>query len=698
MFAPEVKTADRFPKVDRAAWRRAAENDLGGASFERRLVSRTYDGLEVQPLYDEGHRAGVPGSGWSGLMPMTRGARAAGTAWRGWELRQERAECDPARANACVREDLEGGVDSLVIRLDACARAGLDPTDPGGAALAARDGVCVSDADGLDRVLEGAHLGMIEVSLESGAAFVAAAGVLAALWERRGVTPEAARGAFQADPLAVLAREGQLAMPLGEALRDMAALARWTASRYPNVRAVRVGTAAYHHAGATSAQDLAFSMATALEYLRAMTGAGMSVDEASGQVLFGYAVGTQVFLGIAKLRAARRLWARVVEACGGSIEARRMCAYVRPSRRVMTTRDPWVNVLRNTACVAAAGLGGADAVMSAAFDAPLGEPSELGRRLARNTGHVLMEECGLHRVCDAVGGSYYVESLTDDLCDKAWALLREIEGRGGMAASLRDGWVGAAIDRVRAKREESISTRREVIVGVSDFPELSGRGVEPAPVDREGVVRRAQERLARGVAPMPVGANRVEWALDAARRGAAIGSMFAGLYASRSGETIPRAVSVHPYAEAFERLRDASDEHLRQCGVRPVVSLVVLGSSAKRLARENYCRNLFEAGGFEVIGGEPAAAEGTAETALASFQRFPAAVAVICGPDESYGVGVPVVAPGLHRLGARRVVLAGNPGAQERAFRDAGVDTFVFVRCDVVSVLRDLLFEEGVRA
>src|SRR5262249_37771197 len=246
------------------------------------------------------------------------------------------------------------------------------------------------------------------------------------LWRRRGVPLDQARGAFNADPLAVLARDGQLPMSPATTLAQMANLAAWTAKHYPNVTAVRVGTAPYHHAGATAAQDLAFGMATAVEYLRAMTQAGLSVDVAAGQILFSISLGTHHFLALAKLRAARRLWARVVQACGGSPAAGAMCIHARVSKRVLTLRDPYVNLLRNTAACYAAALGGADAITSVPFDAVAGPPDSFSRRIARNTSLILQEEAHLHRVIDPAGGSSYLEWLTNQVAKHAWHIFQEI--------------------------------------------------------------------------------------------------------------------------------------------------------------------------------------------------------------------------------------------------------------------------------
>ena len=738
-FSENLDLAALFPAPSHAAWRALVDADLKGAPFEKKLVARLYEGLDVQPLYTAADSPHPEGGGYSGLTPFTRAARPLGTALAGWDIRQERAEADPAALNAALKDDLAGGVTSTVLRLDAAARAGLDPTDPRGEPLAARDGSALYTASDLDRALDGVYLNMIGVALEAGAAFAPAAAMLAALWDRRGLKPDECTGAFQADPLAVLARDGQLPYSTAHGLRLLADLAAWTSTRYPRVAAVRVGTAAYHHAGCTATQDLAFAMATALEYLRAMTAAGLSLAAAAKQIQFSFAVGTNFFLAVAKLRAARRLWASVIETCaangGGSggresgralppegspDDPRRMWMFVRPSKRVMTTRDPWVNILRNTVCVFAAGLAGADAVASTPFDATLGEPSPLARRLARNTHHLLMEEARAHRLCDPAGGSYYVERLTEDLAQQAWPILQSIERRGGMAASIADGHIAREIVAAAEPRLKNLATRRDVVVGVSDFPNLAEQLPTPAPIDRPAIIAAAKSRLAASSradssgAGFPARPGQTESGgagfparppstpsdtslaahlLAAARAGTSITHLAAAAFADDTAPATAPAVHVHPFAEPFERLREASDRYAHECGRRPRVLIATFGPVAQHLARVNFCRNLFEAGGFDV---RSAPADDPARPIGPILADADARFAVICGPDAAYPTLVPDLAPALHRAGAARVILAGNPGASESAYRAAGVDRFVFVKCDVVALLADLLAEEGV--
>jgi len=708
MLDPEFSLGDDFPPASYDEWRALAEADLEGASFEQKLVTHTYEGIDIQPVYTRRDRPGEDDpNGFPGLPPFVRGSRPLGAVRTGWDLRPEHAHPDPAVTNLAILDDLQGGATSLLLRLDVAARNGLDPDDPAAAELAGRDGLMAYDAADLGMALANVHLDLVGVTMEAGAAFLPAAAMLVALWRRQGGTSDQARGAFNADPLAVLARDGQLPVPAEAALTLMANLAAWTAQNYPQVTAVRVGTAPYHHAGATAAQDVGFGMATAVEYLRAMTSgvnpaARLDVDTAARQILFGISLGTHHFLAIAKLRAARRLWARVVEACGGSPDARAMRVHARVSKRVLTLRDPYVNLLRNTVACFAAGIGGAEAITSVPFDAVAGPPDALSRRIARNTVLVLQEEARLHRVIDPPGGSWYLDWLTDQVANKAWGIFQEVERGGGMLRAIQSGWVAKQIDSAFAPRARNLARRKEGITGVSEFPNVGEAPVvRPAP-DRISLRAEATRRLASARRGNPaLTALAADWrdagpttatVVEAAEQGASIGQLARALGFHAEPTVIP-PLSPHPFAEPFEELRAASDSWQAVHGKRPRVFLANMGSAAHHTARATYAKNFFEAGGFEVIGNNGFRA---AAAATKAFTDSGASVAVICSSDKLYPEVVPEVAPNLKAAGARTVVLAGNPGANEPAWRGAGVDRFIFIKCDVLATLREMLREEGV--
>ncbi|GHG78103.1 methylmalonyl-CoA mutase small subunit [Streptomyces griseocarneus] len=614
--------AAEFPDATREQWQRLVEGVLSragtaaeGPAAEDALATALQDGLATRPLYTADDAGGAPGL--PGFPPFVRGGRTAGTAIDGWDVRQHHGDPDPRRANEAVLADLENGVTSLWLTVGS---AGLP-------------------ADALPAALDGVYLDLAPVVLDAGAEFETAARHLLALHDERGLPRGAARGNLGADPLGVLARTGGADDPAGP-LAAAARLAVTCAADRPGIRAVTVDALPYHEAGASPAQELGCSLATGVAYLRALTDAGLSVDEACAQLEFRYAATADQFLTIATLRAARRLWARVAEVSGarGPAAAQRQHAVTSPV--MMTRRDPWVNMLRTTLACLGAGVGGADAVTVLPFDEALGLPDAFARRIARNTSSILLEESHLARVVDPAGGSWYVERLTDELAHAAWAWFQEIERAGGQAAALRSGLVAERLAATWQSRSADLATRREPITGVSEFPHLGERPLhrEPAPAAPAG-------------------------GLPKVRRD-----------------------------EAYEALRARSDAHLAATGTRPRVLLATLGPAAAHTARATFAANLFRAGGIE-----PLAEPVTAETAAAALAGSGATLVCLCSSDALYADQADAVAAALKAAGAGRVLLAGRPaGEQREAHRRAGVDEFVFAGCDAVAVLSSALDQMGV--
>ncbi|MEU3657680.1 methylmalonyl-CoA mutase subunit beta [Streptomyces sp. NPDC032161] len=603
-----------FPRATHEQWQRLVEGvlrkagrDLTGAQAEEALSTTIEEGLTTGPLYTA--RDIAPAPGYPGFAPYVRGGRPEGNAVDGWDVRQRHAVPDPAETRQAVLADLENGVTSLWLAVGGTA----------GVPVAA-----------LGEALDGVYLDLAPIVLDAGAEVEQAARALLGLYQERGVSRTAARGNLGADPLGLSARTGDEAAGMGGA----ADLARLCHENYPNVRSLTVDALPYHEAGASAAQELGCSLATGVAYLRCLTEAGLSAEAACGQLEFRYAATADQFLTIAKLRAARRLWARVAEVCGTpGAGAQRQHAVTSPV--MMTRRDPWVNMLRTTVATLAAGVGGADAVTVLPFDHRLGLPDAFARRIARNTSVILLEESHLGRVIDPAGGSWYVERLTDDLARAAWAFFQELERAGGQRAALRSGLVHDRLASTWEARSGALARRSEPVTGVSEFPNLAEKPVDrrPAPEEKGGGLPRVRRD------------------------------------------------------EAYEVLRARSDAHLATTGARPRVFLAALGPAAAHTARATFAAHLFQAGGVEPVH-DPTSVD--ASTAAAAFVRSGAAVACLCSSDALYEEQAEAVARALASAGARRVFLAGRPGTY------AGVDAYVSAGCDVVAVLSSVLDHMGV--
>lgn len=705
--AKEFQPSSDFPAVDHATWVKLVEGEIKDAPFARRMTSHLYEGIELEPLFtEESFPTTRDPAGFPGAAPYTRGAQALGNTLVGWDIRQEHAHPDPAVANAQILEDLNEGVTSIDLRLDGAGALGLDADDPAAAAITGRGGVSLSCGADFDRLLDGVKLGIAGLYFDPGGAFLPAASQYVAAAARSGVTPADLLGGFNADPLKVLMRDGALPMPLDAALQQMADLAHWTARNAPHMTAVEVSTTPYHNAGASAVADVAFALATATDYLRTLTGSGLSIDDAARQITFSMALGCRFYLATAKIRAARRLWADIVAACGGGAGAQKMTLRVSTGRRVLTTRDQTLNILRNTVACYAGAIGVADAITTTPFDAPTGLPTEDARRNARNTHHILMEECHLAQVIDPAGGSWYMEWYTDAVAKHAWAMFQQIEAQGGMLAAAQSGWVAAQIKPTEAAREKDVGTRKMEVVGISEHAILIENDADQEQPDFPALAAAAGQRLqawrTAHAAPPALAAlsgaksgdgSLTAAAITAAGAGATLGQIAKALLPPGAAPATATPLAVHPYDAAFEALRDAATAFAGKTGHRPRVYLAGIGSIAEQAARKGYAGDFFTAGGFDVVAAEM---KFDAAAAVAAFTASGAKIAAVCSTDKQYAAVLAELAPKLKAAGARNIVLAGNPGASEAAWRALGIDNFIYIHCDVVGILWSLLHAEGV--
>lgn len=682
----EFKIENEFPSTTYDQWRSLVERDLKGAPFEKKLVTRTYEGIDIQPLYTA-----------TTVKEMRDYHRPAGPTASLTVLCQEYVHPDPHETNRQILQDVSGGAGGIHLRLDAPARRGQSPSASAEAQNSAAGGVVVYSLQDLANCLQDVSFDKLWVSLDAGAAFLPAAALLVALWQQRGIDLSTVQGAFNADPLAYLVEQGQLPTSADEGLALQADLARWTVQNCPHVHAVGVNTSVYHNGGASAAQDLAYSLATAAAYLRNLTAAGLSIDQAATQLQFRIELGTQHFLAIAKLRAARRLWSRLLEACGASAQAATMRIHSRTSNRVLTRRDPYVNILRNTTATFAGLVGGADAVTSVPFDTLVRLPEDASRRLARNTVLILQQEAHVQKVIDPAGGSWFLDSITNELAQTAWTHLQEVERLGGMLEALESGWVADQVAATHTARAKHFATRKQGITGVSEFPNIAEERLEGKTPDVASLRNAAVQRTAPGASTQKVSESeggKMEALIGQAASGASIAAMAHSLGFHESPVEC-RLIPARRFAQPYEDMRDATDQWEASHGSRPRVFLANLGSVAHHTARATFAKNFFEAGGFAVATNNGFA---DAEQASSAFAESGAAIAVICSSDKLYEELVPEVAGKLKAAGARTVVLAGNPGSHEDAWRAAGVDRFIFIKCDVLDTLCDLLSEEGIKS
>lgn len=611
--------AAEFPRTTQAEWRKLVDAALKDAAFDKRLVTHTYDGLRVEPLY--GRAAGA----------KTVAGRAPGTAWA---LMQRIDHPDPVAASVQALQDLENGAAGLCLVF-------------AGAPAARGYGVVANDTATLDRALSGVMLDLIPLRIETSPfAGRPVANLMMELVDARKLDPAKLMVDFGLDPIGDMARTGSALLPWPELSARAGATAKDVRAKgFDNAHLLRADGRAVHEAGGSEAQELAFSIAAGASYLRLLEASGFTLEQARQRISFLMAADADEFLTIAKFRALRKLWARIEQACG--LKPQPAFVSAETAWRMTTRRDPYVNMLRVTIAVTAAGVGGANAISVLPFTAALGLPDAFARRVARNTQLILLEESNLFRVSDPAAGSGGIEALTSQMSQSAWTLFQEIETAGGAAAALEQGLIQKKIAATRAAREAATARRKDAITGTSDYPNLSELPVAVIDVPRPAV-------------PAPKAAIKFE-ALPQIR-----------------------------LAEPFEALRDASDRTLAKTGTRPKVLLANLGKLSDFTARATFARNFYEAGGIEALSND-----GFRDQAamIAAFRTSGAKLACLCSSDKFYEREAATAARALAGAGAI-VHLAGRPGEHEADWRQAGIKSFIYVGCDVVSTLqaaRDIL-------
>lgn len=608
----DLPLAADFAPASRDDWRKLADGVLKGAPFEK-LVGKTYDGLRIDPIYERARNA------------MTIPARTAGSPW---QIMQRVDHPDAAIANAQALHDLENGATGLTIVFAGANGArgfGLPPTK-----------------EALARVLDGVYLDAgIGIEFEIGPQSRDMGQHLAELLAARKIPPSAVNVRFGLDPIGGGGVRGSshgswdsIAKVFGDKIAKLAKLGFRGPFAPADGRVI-------HDAGGSEAQELAYVLAVGVTYLRALEAAGIALDDARRMIYARLSADADQFLTMAKFCALRLLWARVEQSC--ELTSQPLFIAADTAWRMLTQRDPDVNMLRATIAAFSAGLGGANSINVLPHTLALGLPDAFARRVARNTQLVLLEESNLDKVSDPAAGSGGIETLTRQLCEAAWAQFQNIESAGGPFAALERNIIQTKVAAVRDARDVNIAKRKDVLTGASEFPNLHEK--TPAVLDAKPVTALSPE------------------------------------------EIVIRFDALAPIrlAAPFETLRDLSDRLLKTSGKRPAIFLANLGTAADFTARATFAKSFFETGGIEAID-----TEGFSDPAAlaAAFKSSGAALVCLCSSDKVYAVGAEAAARALHDAGAKHIYLAGRPGELEAALRTAGVGEFIFAGGDALAMLK----------
>jgi methylmalonyl-CoA mutase len=718
----EIKLENRlnlgkdFPPPTYEEWRAAAGASLEGASFEKKLVTQTYEGIDLQPIYTgedignlshPGQKPGFPG--------FSRGARASGYAGQSWEICQEIPGVFADQFNEILKHDLQRGQTGIALGLDQASRMGLDS----GAAPAhdvGNGGMAISTLADFSNALADINIKQFPLHMDTGYSAMEALMLLRAFTGRQGERIDAVNGSIDADPLGFLVVHGNLPVSLDTVFDWMARVVRWAGTHAPRLKTIGISGLPYHHAGADAVRELAYVSATAVEYINRLLERGIHIDTIAGNMRFTFGIGAFYFMEIAKIRAARMLWAKIAAACGGSETSQKMTIHARTSTYNQTRYDPYVNMLRTTTEAFSAVVAGVDSLSTNPFNERFGPGDEFSRRTARNIQVLLKDESRLDCLIDPAGGSYFVETLTYRVAQKAWKLFQDIEAKGGMLKALQAGFPQEEIKAVEQKRKADIAGRKSIIVGTNfsahvkekrpgtTFPDYRAvqskrtrfleKYKEAGSVEQKAEIKEKLSRLKNAF--ISGSGDVINAGAEAFLAGATLGEVTAATGGGEGESVIAAPLEPRGAAEMFEELRDAVEAYKKKNGSGPKLFLAVMGPLSQYKARADFSQSFFEVGGFDVIYPQGEGFE-TPDAVVEAAAASGAQVVVICSTDETYPELVPPITRGLKEKNPGIiVVLAGYPRDQVEKHRQAGVDEFIYRGADVYRVLADILRRMGV--
>jgi methylmalonyl-CoA mutase len=608
-----------FPPVSTEQWEEVITKDLKGADYDKKLVWKTAEGIAVRPYYRAEDLKRVQHvDAQAGRFPFVRGAKTDNS----WLVRQRYCACgDKKKANAQALDGMMKGVSSLSF----CT--------------------CGAPTQGeFEQLMKGIYVDSVEVNFvgtgyKSSLALIE---LMTAYAKKTGAKLDSVCGSTGFDPLKKLTQKGYMNEQAFESARAQVVAAkelkRW--------RTVGVSGSVIHNAGGTIVQELAFALAMGNEYLSRLTDMGLTADEVARRMKFTFSVGASYFMEIAKFRAARLLWANIVNAYQPEKEcSERMKIHAETGAWNQTAYDAYVNMLRGTTEAMSAALAGVDSLEVLPFDAPLQAPSEFSKRIARNTQILLKEEAHFDQVADPAAGSYYIETLTQSIADEAWKLFKQVEEKGGYVAAFRAGFIQEQVKAAAQKRDSNIATRRDILLGTNQYPNFT-----------ETLKKEAREALASSN----------------------VCGCSCGCSSDQKHEQIGEPLKRYRGAQAFEELRIKTENNGRQ----PQAFMLTFGSLAMCRARAQFACNFFAVAGFKVVDNNRFE---TIDEGVKAALAAKADIIVACSSDDEYAEAVPQLAERLGKNGI--LVVAGEPACKAE-LEGKGVKNFISVRSNVLETLK----------
>jgi len=693
-----------FPYTSFEEWKKVAEKDLKGQAFDKKLITKTYEGIDLQPIYTSDDLTNNPLlDSYPGFHNHVRGNKSKGNTESGWLVSQELPYFSATEYNAALKFDLLRGLSTINFKFDRATLLSKDP-DTAGDNEVGHGGTSVSTYEDIETCFKNVDLTRYPLLINGGFSALPVFALFVSYFKKIGINVKKLNASFLSDPIVYSLASGITPFDMSVAFEEIYKITKWSSDNKTSIRTIGICGYEYVNAGASAVQELGYAMASAIEYINQMIKRGLTIDEIAPRIHFTFGISTFHFMEVAKLRAARIVWSNIIDAYGGKEESKEIFIHSKTSSYNQTQNDIYVNLLRSTTEAFSAVIGGADSIYTSPFDETIGLPDEFSRRLARNTQIVLREEAHLNNVIDPAGGSYYVETLTSDVASKAWEIIKVIENEGGMLSAIINELPQNEIEKVFAAKQKDYSKRKNVLVGnnmyanvkeekvtcresdIKEF-ELSRREyIKNFRVAGESGVHNKVMNLLQDISANPE--NLVDTAIDAFTSGATIGEVGKSLQRKSSDIQI-KPIRIKRASEIFEELRDISFKYKDKNGYLPKIFLASFGPLKQHKPRVDFARGFFEIGGFDVVYKK---GFDTIEEAVSESVKSNARIFVICSTDDTYPEIVPAYVKGIKaEIKDIKIILAGYPKEQVEEHKKNGIDEFIYLGADVYDINKMLL-------
>lgn len=715
---PEVKF-DEFTVPTPEEWVEACNELLKGKPFDKMMYTKNYEGITFDPIYTlRKWKDILPTDDYPGMGDFLRGSTVNGYVHQPWGIAQACDLTEPKENNELLKHEIATGSTVYHVRVDSATKAGVDIKD---AAVPGDKGTSLTTVEDMHTLLADLDLEKLPYMLYTGESSVRLLAMTVAALKAAGKKIEKLHGVIGADPIGELVAAGKTAEMLDTLYDQMAAVVKWAAKNAPGLRTILVRSNAFSLGGAESVQEIAYTYAVAVEYVRQLLKRGVTIHEIAQALVFEFNQGANFFMEIAKLRAAREIWANIMKEFGAEEADRASFVHGRPATFTKAVIDPYVNMLRNCTQSFASVVGGVDTYENEPFDELIRKGDEFSRRIARNVHIMLQEEFGMLRPIDPAGGSWAVEALTKQIAEKIWGKFQEVEAAGGIVTALKEGTVQSSIREVLDKRLKALELRKDRAVGVNMYPNMTEEPLDPNPEDTEGIRKvliaevekylgdiDAKEAEARLAAVRAAAVDElVDAEIEAFAAGATSGQV-AKAAARGEGDVTVQPIEEHHWTEKFEALRRDTEAYVAKTGKNVEVFLANMGPIPQHKARADFSSTFLQVGefnvhlndGFQDDEDKPNSRYDKCVAALLEGidgKGTPYDTAVICSTDATYPEDVPALAPMLKKANpTMKLFLAGAaPKDLVPVYKEAGIDDFISVSANCFDILKDLQKRKG---